>query len=538
MKKLDSKIAGCIDMVVREFLQTQPKNFGAILNDAFINSGFVSVKSRIDHINRFYGSNAYHMDADIATDKLLLRLNGDIDLLLLESSASFEKLSELAGMKTWNEFAANNQLRSSTKREVCRRFFPDIYEDIHRSQLEAFAKAKKAEYSNHCEIVSYPGEELRSPQKIELRAKLYNELVSDAFSSLGFVKKRVSGGVIILHKKIGDFLYVTIEMDRVELKRNVLRLGLIPFSEPRLQFNPIGSLQLGFNVNLLFSGGVKNELFPLYHSPYSYAAQLTEQFWDSCSLEVAIRAFSKLYTMVYLPQIELIKSRCFDDNILECPTKVGLANAIEQPPDSQLETSPSHQPPKQAADDQTVLDNASNEPEQESVLLSNFCVHMLSPAQWTQERADELDSLTGALRSFSVSEGWTGVELEFEKAISLLDPSFVRKGDQLHEEICNLSQQQPLMVLHYAEDHGWGWNVWDKGRCIGGYRLDLEEDSVHHDAALKAVLQPLGLEPLQIDQMLATLPEVGEIKANENGWIAMSDQIRQFLGVIGICVEG
>ena len=292
----------------------------------------------------------------------------------------------------WDEIKRNENITSYFKLFLAKRFFHKIGQKYLSLEFPILATSLDEQKNRVCKIFPPPGINLKNTSDAFLK-DAYNTIMLDAFGANGFRKIKTTSGLVVMGKSLVSNAYMIVDAPWRDLKQAVS--NLYPFqrnSDEIVWLDGYRGARIDmFQIGVaLFDGKTIGDRWA-FHGRCDAEPR---GFSTTSSLEEVLRGKALWYELTILP---------FEQEIIQT-----------------LEAALAQQTPRQAASGEPVSDDAPDVTEQEQVLLTNFCVYLLLPVQWPQERADDLDALTGAIRSFSASEGWMGVELEFEKAISLL----------------------------------------------------------------------------------------------------------------------
>lgn len=113
-------------------------------------------------------------------------------------------------------------------------------------------------------------------------------------------------------------------------------------------------------------------------------------------------------------------------------------------------------------------------------------------------RAEHAESIEPALEALGfidiveeLNESWGLAIIDFV-IVSVLavsaGPTIMppERAEEVREQVLAVSHQAPLLMFFNAEDHAWGYRIFDKGEVVASFELDYEAVGQLTEAALRA----------------------------------------------------
>jgi hypothetical protein len=274
----------------------------------FIDSGFSTVAYDVAATDRIFGSGSYTVDQKIHLDAECIAMQGALFHEAQQKLHAVTLRGDALDDEIWDLICADKRLLSEHKLRIMQRLFPDKYRILMRGELPFLLEAQDFEKAAICQLYRSPGIDLGTLDSLPIRKTIFNDVFSDAFGAMGFKKKRISRGVVVLKKQLAAGLEVVVETDSLLLIRSPV--GRIVSNELESQLARIprfSGMALDYSTYLSTTGsGAPTRLMTFTFSGFSFARNLCRRYVDSSTLEVALRAHALWYRSMVLPFEEVL----------------------------------------------------------------------------------------------------------------------------------------------------------------------------------------------------------------------------------------
>lgn len=268
---------------------------GAALDQAFVAAGFVGVEAEIELLNGVFGKNSYAAFIDSVSSDQGREAS-------IERSAAIRNEILAARGDSKNEslvvskLIANESISGYAKYEILKRFYPELVAILFSEKLPDFYRRKSQEVEIICKLFREPCFSLLEKSMSSKRKQIYNEVVIDAFSVMGFSAVGNIRGLVVMERKLDRKFSVRIAADAGDFGKSYALLGKPDVSVYWHQ------IPVSMCTSIISEPDSASDFqVPLGVSINSVAASRMMKYDCSCSLEVAIRAHAFFYKYAFSP---------------------------------------------------------------------------------------------------------------------------------------------------------------------------------------------------------------------------------------------